>query len=81
MSTAWGFEDRRGMFQGGKEVHEPSKRRPSGTSGSVTEAVRKASITASETVQKVTSNTSNTAGEAPRRRVCVQVRQSFADIP
>ncbi|KAM3425216.1 hypothetical protein BST61_g7171 [Cercospora zeina] len=49
------WEDRRGMFQRGKEVHDPARR--ASQSGGVIEAVRRASVTSNNSlVEKPLSN-------------------------
>lgn len=68
-STPW--EDRRGMFQRGKDVHDPARRRPSqGGGGGVAEAVRRASVTSnnSDPLASPTLSSSSTM-EGQRRRV------------
>ncbi|KAF2157023.1 hypothetical protein K461DRAFT_289383 [Myriangium duriaei CBS 260.36] len=62
------WSDRRGMFQKGKEVHEPHK--PVFTSEGVADAVRRASVSSTGSMDKTTSNTTN-GGTSPtdqRRR-------------
>ncbi|EMD01172.1 hypothetical protein BAUCODRAFT_118880 [Baudoinia panamericana UAMH 10762] len=59
------WSDRRGMFQKGKEVHEPSvpsERRNSG--GGIADAVRRASVSSANTLEKtVTGTTSNSSSD------------------
>lgn len=71
MSTST-WSDRRGLFQKGKEVHEPG-RRMSGSGGGVIDAVRRASTSSNS--DKVFSPLSNdpaspSSPTSQRRRVC-----------
>ena len=72
VSNTW--QDRRALFQKGKEVHEPAsltERKPSMSEG-VTAAVRRASVGSDTGLEKTVSNTSAGAPASPtsgRRRV------------
>ncbi|KAK5125951.1 hypothetical protein LTR85_011306 [Meristemomyces frigidus] len=62
------WEDRRGMFQRGKEVHEPGKpvtRRESGSG--IVDAVRRTSTASIEALEKTTSNSSASPTSQRRR--------------
>jgi len=67
------WQDRRGMFQKGKEVHEPGnpigERRTSGAG--IADAVRRASVSSVNSIEKTISNTggSATSSSGQRRRV------------
>ncbi|EME83213.1 uncharacterized protein MYCFIDRAFT_211267 [Pseudocercospora fijiensis CIRAD86] len=79
MSTPW--EDRRGMFQRGKEVHEPA-RRPS-QSGGVIDAVRRASVSSQSSVTKSPSNGPAAAPASPtgqRRRSSTASQGLFGNL-
>merc|ERR1712217_384525 len=71
VSNTW--QDRRALFQKGKEVHEPAsptERKPSMSEG-VTAAVRRASVGSDTGLEKTVSNTSAGAPASPtsgRRR-------------
>lgn len=74
------WEDRRGMFQRGKEVHDPA-RRPS-QSGGVIEAVRRASVASNNSlVEKPLSNdpASPTSPTSQRRRVSIAELEKLQD--
>ncbi|KAK4543250.1 hypothetical protein LTR36_005800 [Oleoguttula mirabilis] len=61
------WQDRRGMFQSGKEVHEPGKpvtRRESGSG--IADAVRRASTASIDALEKTTSSSS--ASPSSQRR-------------
>ncbi|KAK5073853.1 hypothetical protein LTS08_002048 [Lithohypha guttulata] len=78
MSNPWPFQDRRGMFQAGKMVHEPSSppaRRSSG-SGGVTEAIRRGSTSSNSGLDKTTSNTSTNSASSPPPTTQGQRRKS-----
>ncbi|KXL44958.1 hypothetical protein M433DRAFT_145579 [Acidomyces richmondensis BFW] len=72
------WSDRRGLFQKGKEVHEigPTGRRPSGSSGSVAEAVRRASVGSMGGLSKTESNSSSTGAPASPPSPTSQRRRS-----
>jgi hypothetical protein len=71
------WQDRRGMFQRGKEVHEPSVRRPSqGSGGAIEAAVRRASTASNGSLgdKPLSNDTASPAAYYPtasesRRRV------------
>ncbi|KAL9532793.1 hypothetical protein SMMN14_03470 [Sphaerulina musiva] len=66
-STPW--EDRRGMFQRGKDVHDPARRRPSQGGGGVAEAVRRASVTSNNSDPLASPTLSSSSSmEGQRRR-------------
>ncbi|KAF2723141.1 hypothetical protein K431DRAFT_311231 [Polychaeton citri CBS 116435] len=66
-SNPW--SDRRGLFQKGKEIHEPTERRSS--QGSVSDALRRASVGSvgsGTTLEKTPTTSSSTGGSSDRRR-------------
>ncbi|WPG99983.1 Hypothetical protein R9X50_00280700 [Acrodontium crateriforme] len=69
------WQDRRGMFQRGKEVHEPA-RRPS-TGANVVEAVRKASVSSVGAIEKVVTGES-VASASPSSPISQRRRSSNA---
>lgn len=88
MSTST-WSDRRGLFQKGKEVHEPG-RRMSGSGGGVIDAVRRASTSSNSDKGFSPLGNDPASPSSPtsqRRRVCVQLPRSgrryitFADVP
>lgn len=76
-SSSWA--DRRGLFQKGKEVHEPGRRLSGsgGSSGGIADAVRSASISSANSAEKSVSGSSAGDSAVPssptsqRRRVCL----------
>lgn len=72
------WSDRRGLFQKGKEVHDlgPTGRRPSGSSGGVVEAVRRASVGSTGGLDKTESNASSIGSPASPPSPSTQRRRS-----
>lgn len=64
------WSDRRGLFQTGKEVHQPAARRASQESSGVVDAVRRTSVVGMDKLEKaISSNPSPVSATSQRRRV------------
>ncbi|GAM82394.1 hypothetical protein ANO11243_003730 [Dothideomycetidae sp. 11243] len=64
-SAAW--LDRRGLFQKGKELHEPGRRPSESSAAGVVDAVRRASVSSTDGLDKTASNASTSTADARRR--------------
>nr|POE46225.1 hypothetical protein CFP56_73187 [Quercus suber] len=75
------WSDRRGLFQNGKEVHEPALRRASQEDSRVVDAVRRTSMAGSNKFEKpVLDNPSPVQDTARRRRSSAASQGLFANL-
>nr|POE53626.1 hypothetical protein CFP56_28848 [Quercus suber]POE81225.1 hypothetical protein CFP56_77447 [Quercus suber] len=78
-SSTW--SDRRGLFQRGKEVHEPAPRRASQEGSSVVDTVRRTSMAGIDKLERtVAGNPSPVPATSQRRRSSVGSQGLFANL-